>query len=419
MSKIEKIKARQIFDSRGNPTIEVDMILETGHVGRAAVPSGASIGSKEAIELRDGESDYHGRSVFQAVKNVNGIISQALTSMSVEDSVAIDQKLIEIDGSENKSNLGANALLGCSIAARKALANLQNRPLFEIFGSGCNLPIPMMNVINGGSHANNALTIQEFMFMPIGASSFSEAMKWASEVFFNLKNLLLKKNHSTNVGDEGGFAPNLKSSKAALDLIMQAIELSGLEPGKDMFLSIDAAANEFYRDGAYLISEKKSPLSNSELVDFYVGLVKNYPIVSLEDPMAENDLEGWKMLNAKIGTDLQIVGDDLFVTNQKILRKYSSENLANAILIKPNQIGTIFETFAAIDEAKNLGYNSIISHRSGETEDTTIAHLAVGKNVGQIKTGSICRSDRVAKYNELLRIEEFLGKKACYAGKAL
>lgn len=417
MSKISEIKARQIIDSRGNPTVEVDVILADGSLGRASVPSGASVGSREALEMRDGNVDFFaGKSVLKPIQNISEIIAPKLQKISIFNQEKIDQILIELDGTENKSKLGANATLAVSLACAKAAAISKKVPLFEILGGGSTLPIPMMNFINGGAHASNDLSLQEFMIMPVGFDSFKEAIRCGCEIFYHLKNILIKNSHSTNVGDEGGFAPNLKKSADAFDFIVEATEKAGYEIGSEVFFAIDAAASEFFSNGKYEISEKSSKISSDELIKFYQDLINAYPIISLEDPIAEHDLEGWKKITDSLGSKIQIVGDDLFVTNQKILQSGHEAGLANAILIKPNQIGTLTETLGTINLAKKLAYNSIISHRSGETEDVTITHLCVGMNAGQIKTGSLSRSDRVAKYNELLRIEEFLGNKAVYAG---
>ncbi len=416
MSVIAQIKARQILDSRGNPTVEVDVILKSGVLGRAAVPSGASTGEHEAIELRDGDkSKYMGKGVTKAVANVNTIIAKAIKGKK-PDFKAIDKIVLKLDGTQNKGKLGANAILGVSLAVAKADANEKKVPLYRYLGgTKANiLPVPLMNILNGGVHADNNLDIQEFMIMPIGAPTFSKAMQMATEVFHNLKKILHDKNLATSVGDEGGFAPNLQSNEEALTLIMEAIQKAGYKPGKDIFIALDAAASSFYENGKY---NYNGQLINADaLIDVYQKMVEQFPVVSIEDGLYENDWDGWKKLTQALGTKVQLVGDDLFVTNVKRLKMGIDKKIANSILVKVNQIGSLSETLDTINLAKKNKYTSIISHRSGETEDTTIAHLAVATGVGQIKTGSLSRTDRLAKYNELLRIEEELGKKAVYAG---
>ena len=418
-NKIKYIKARQILDSRGNPTVEVDCILENGALGRAAVPSGASTGEHEAIELRDGDkSIYLGKGVTKAVSNVNDIIAAQLIGLEPFNQKEIDAKLISLDGTENKTKLGANAILGVSLAVAKAAAQSKGLALYEYLGgSQANiLPIPMMNILNGGSHADNNVDLQEFMIMPVGASSFSEALRMGAEIFHNLKSILKKMALSTSVGDEGGFAPNLSSNQQAIEVILQAIEKAGYKIGEDVSIALDPASSSFFKDGKYmLLAEEKKENSSEDMVAFYKDWVDRYPIISIEDGLAEDDWQGWQALNKELGDRIQLVGDDLFVTNTKRLKKGIDSKAANSILIKVNQIGTLSETLDAINMAKQAGFTAVISHRSGETEDTTIAHLAVATGVGQIKTGSICRTDRIAKYNELLRIEEALGQKARYA----
>lgn len=421
MPKITQVKAREILDSRGNPTIEADIILENGILGRAAVPSGASTGTREAVELRDGEKKrYNGKGVQKAVMNVNDIISNALIDTDSSDQVKIDSILIELDGTKNKSNLGANALLAVSLAAAKASALYYNLPLYRYIG-GTNaktLPVPMMNIINGGVHADNNLDFQEFMIVPAGAKSFSEALRMGAEVFHSLKSVLHKKHLNTNVGDEGGFAPALKSNEEAFDFILSAIEAAGYKAGRDIFLALDAASSEMYKKGKYEFYKSHLPEKTSgEMVEMYKQIIKDYPIISMEDPMGEEDWDGWKLLTQETGDKIQLVGDDVFVTNKEILRKGLDFKIANSILIKVNQIGTLTETLDTIELAKANAYTNVISHRSGETEDTTIADIAVATNAGQMKTGSLSRTDRTAKYNQLLRIEEELGDNAVYAGK--
>jgi len=417
MSKIKSVKAREIIDSRGNPTIEVDVLLNSNAFGRAAVPSGASTGEHEAIELRDGDkSRFGGKGVLKAVNNVNTVIAKAIKGKEA-DYKAIDKLVIALDGTENKGKLGANAILGVSMAVAKAAANEKGLPLYRYIGGtkAHILPVPLMNIINGGMHADNNLDIQEFMIMPAGAPSFSKAIQMACEVFHTLKKILHDKNMATSVGDEGGFAPNLGSNEEGLDIIIAAIEKAGYKPGKDIFIALDAASTSFFKDGKYDYNGKM--ISADELIQAYERMVSKYPVVSIEDGLDENDWSGWKTLTNRLGKKTQIVGDDLFVTNVKRLKQGIDSKTANAILIKVNQIGSLSETLDAINLAKKNKYHSIMSHRSGETEDVTIAHLAVATNIGQIKTGSLSRTDRIAKYNELLRIEQELGKKAVYAGQ--
>ena len=423
MTLIANIHARQILDSRGNPTVEVDVTTQNGVLGRAAVPSGASTGVHEAVELRDGDAGiYMGKGVLTAVQNVNSSIKEELKGVNIFDQNAIDQFLIQLDGSENKSNLGANAILGVSMAIAKAAANELGMPLYRYIGgmSANILPIPMMNILNGGSHADNSIDFQEFMVMPVGAESFSEALRMGTEIFHQLKKVLKNKNYSTNVGDEGGFAPNLKSNEEAVELILKSIEMAGYQAGENVFIAMDAAASEFYikKEKRYHFHQSSNEkLTSSELVSFWKEWVNKYPIISIEDGLDEDDWEGWKELTKTIGDRIQLVGDDLFVTNVKRLQKGIEQSVANSILIKVNQIGTLTETIAAVDLAKKNGYRSVISHRSGETEDTTIADLAVALSTGQIKTGSASRSDRMAKYNQLLRIEELLGSSGQFPQK--
>ncbi len=417
---IVDVKAREIIDSRGNPTIEVEVLLESGTVGRAAVPSGASTGENEAIELRDEDKKrFFGKGVLKAVKNVNNIIADALEGKDALDQVEIDRLLIQLDGTPNKSRLGANAILGVSLAVAKAVANYLGIPLYRYIG-GVNakvLPVPLMNILNGGKHADNNVDLQEFMIVPVNTSKFSEALRMGVEVFHMLKSVLKSKGYSTAVGDEGGFAPNLKSNVEAIEVILEAIEKAGYKPGVDIYLALDSAASEFYEDGKYVFFKSdKSEKTSEQMVKFYEELVKNYPIISIEDGMSEHDWEGWEMLTEALGSKIQLVGDDIFVTNIEIFSKGIEKGIANSILIKLNQIGTLTETLDCIELAKRNGYTAVISHRSGETEDTTIADLAVATNVGQIKTGSASRTDRIAKYNQLLRIEEELGEDAVFAG---
>ncbi len=418
MSFITDIHARQILDSRGNPTVEVDVLTENGHLGRAAVPSGASTGIHEAVELRDGDkSVYLGKGVLKAVANVNDIIADQLIGWPVNDQTGIDAKLIEIDGTENKSKLGANAMLAVSMAVAKAAALESNLPLYRYLGgvNGTILPMPLMNILNGGVHADNKIDYQEYMIVPIGASSFSEGLRWGVEVFHHLKNVLKKKGYSTNVGDEGGFAPDIQSNEEAIETVLQAIEAAGYKAGEQIAIALDAASSEMYKDGKYkFYKSSQKELTSDEMVAYWTEWVNKYPIVSIEDGMAEEDWDGWKKLTDAIGHKVQLVGDDLFVTNTKILKRGIDSGTANSILIKVNQIGTVTETINAVQMAQHAGYTTIMSHRSGETEDTTIADLAVALNCGQIKTGSASRTDRLAKYNQLIRIEEALGAQAIY-----
>jgi enolase len=426
MGAIEHIQARQILDSRGNPTVEVDVRLGSGAFGRAAVPSGASTGEFEATELRDGDSDWAGKGVVKAVENVNSDIAKALTGARATDQVAIDQTLRELDGTPNKSRLGANAILGVSLAVARASAAEAEVPLYvylaELFGASRDqanvLPVPMMNVINGGAHADNAIDLQEFMVVPAGAPSFAEALRMGTEVFHALKRTLTDRGLHTTVGDEGGFAPDLESNEAALGVLVDAIEAAGYEPGSDAFIALDPATSELVRetDGSYVLEHEGRALTREEMTGYWAGIVTNYPVVSLEDGMAEEDWDGWKLLTERLGDRVQLVGDDIFVTNRERLRRGIDEGVGNSILIKVNQIGTLTETLEAISIAREAGYTSVISHRSGETEDTTIADLAVATGAGQIKTGAPSRSDRTAKYNQLLRIEEELGEAATYPG---
>ncbi|MFT3978187.1 MAG: phosphopyruvate hydratase [Sphingomonas bacterium] len=420
MTAIIDVHGRQILDSRGNPTVEVDVLLEDGSFGRAAVPSGASTGAHEAVEKRDGDkSRWLGKGVDQAVENVNGEIAEALVGLDAEDQIELDQVMIELDGTENKSRLGANAILGASLAAAKAAADARGLPLYRYVGGAAAhvLPVPMMNIINGGEHADNPIDFQEFMIMPVGAESIAEAVRCGSEIFHTLKKGLHEKGLSTAVGDEGGFAPNLASTSDALDFIMASIERAGYRPGDDVMLALDCAATEFFKDGKYVIAGEGKTLEPGAMADYLADLVARYPIVSIEDGMAEDDFEGWKALTDVIGDKVQLVGDDLFVTNPKRLRDGIARGLANSLLVKVNQIGTLTETLEAIRIAERAGYTAVMSHRSGETEDSTIADLAVATNCGQIKTGSLARSDRLAKYNQLIRIEEELGGMAHFAGR--
>jgi enolase len=424
MGQIVNVHARQILDSRGNPTVEVDVLTESGYFGRAAVPSGASTGVHEAVELRDGDSSrYLGKSVLRAVENVNTTIAEEIVGMHVLEQQQIDETLIKLDGSDNKANLGANAILGVSMAVAHAAAQVTQQPLFRYIGgvNACTLPVPMMNILNGGSHADNSIDFQEFMIMPFGAPSFSEGLRMGAEVFHHLKAVLKKQGYSTNVGDEGGFAPNLKSNEEAITVILQAIENAGYRPGEDIYLALDPASSEYYLPEEKVYHLHKSTgdkLTSAQMVDYWKDWVTKYPIVSIEDGMGEDDWEGWKLMNKTLGNKIQIVGDDLFVTNVKRLQRGIDEQAANSILIKVNQIGTLTETINAVRLADINSMTSVMSHRSGETEDTTIAHLAVALNTGQIKTGSASRSDRIAKYNQLLRIEEMLGSSARYLGKS-
>ena len=422
MTAILDIHARQILDSRGNPTVEVDVLLEDGSFGRAAVPSGASTGAYEAMEKRDGDaSRYMGKGVLQAVEAVNGPIFEALVELDAEAQENIDAVMINLDGTDNKSNLGANAILGVSLAVAKAAADARGLPLYRYVG-GVNahvLPVPMMNIINGGEHADNPIDFQEFMVMPVGAGSISEAVRWGSEIFHTLKKGLHEKGLATSVGDEGGFAPNLVSTRAALDFIMASVEKAGFKAGDDVVLALDCAATEFFCNGKYEISGEGLSLSPHEMADYLAALCKDYPILSIEDGMSEDDFEGWKAITDKIGQEVQLVGDDLFVTNPERLSMGIGKGLANSLLVKVNQIGTLTETLAAVSMAHRASYTAVMSHRSGETEDATIADLAVATNCGQIKTGSLARSDRLAKYNQLIRIEEELGASAVYAGRSI
>jgi len=422
MSSILDIHAREILDSRGNPTVEVDVTLEDGAFGRAAVPSGASTGAHEAVELRDGDKKrYLGKGVTKAVEAVNGPIFDALIDMDATDQIAVDREMISLDGTPNKSKLGANAILGVSLAVAKAAAESSALPLYRYVGgaSARTLPVPMMNIINGGVHADNPIDFQEFMIMPVGAPTFKEALRMGAEVFHTLKKGLHDAGHNTNVGDEGGFAPNLKSADEALGFIMKSIEKTGYKPGEDVFLALDPASTEFFKDGKYVLEGEGKTLSPDQMAKVYEDLCKRYPIISIEDGMAEDDWAGWKALTDAIGKTVQLVGDDLFVTNVKRLKQGIEKATANAILIKVNQIGSLTETLETIDMANRASYRSVMSHRSGETEDNTIADLAVATNCGQIKTGSLARSDRLAKYNQLLRIEEHLGDQAVYAGRSV
>ncbi|WAC71238.1 phosphopyruvate hydratase [Roseateles sp. SL47] len=422
MSAIVDIVGREILDSRGNPTVECDVLLESGVMGRAAVPSGASTGSREAIELRDGDKNrYLGKGVLKAVEHINTEISEAVLGLDASEQAFLDKTLIDLDGTENKSRLGANAMLAVSMAVARAAAEESGLPLYRYFGGmgGVQLPVPMMNVINGGAHANNSLDLQELMIVPVGAPSFREALRWGAEVFHALKKIIDSKGMPTAVGDEGGFAPNVESHEAGLQLILEAIDKAGYTPGEQIALALDCAASEFYKDGKYVLEgEGGVQLSAEQWTDMLASWVDKYPIISIEDGMAEGDWDGWKHLTERLGDKVQLVGDDLFVTNTKILKEGIDKRIANSILIKINQIGTLTETFAAIEMAKRAGYTAVISHRSGETEDSTISDIAVGLNAGQIKTGSLSRSDRMAKYNQLLRIEEDLGDIAVYPGRA-
>ena len=422
MTAILSIKGREILDSRGNPTVEVDVLLEDGAFGRAAVPSGASTGTLEALELRDGDKKrYLGKGVQKAVENVNTEIASALTGIDAEEQLKIDRMMIALDGTENKGRLGANAILGVSLAVAKAAAESAGLPLYRYLGGARAhvLPVPMMNIINGGAHADNPVDIQEFMVMPVSAASEADAIRMGAEIFHALKKKLKDAGLNTNVGDEGGFAPNVASSDAALSYIMKAIEAAGYRPGEDVMLALDAASTEFYKNGKYELEGEGKSLDAGQLVDYYEVLVKKYPIISIEDACAEHDHSGWAEITKRLGGKIQLVGDDLFVTNPKILAEGIEKGLANAILVKVNQIGTLSETLAAVEMAQRAGYHAVLSHRSGETEDATIAQIAVATNCGQIKTGSLSRSDRLAKYNELLRIEEELGGDGRYAGRSI
>jgi len=417
---IKEIRAREILDSRGNPTVEADVLLNGGAFGRAAVPSGASTGSREAIELRDGDKQrYLGKGVSKAVANIAGELRQALIGKDALDQKAVDQIMIDLDGTENKARLGANAILAVSMATAKAAAAASNLPLYRYLGGDgpMTMPVPMMNIINGGAHADNSVDIQEFMILPVGAPNVREAVRYGAEVFHALKSVLHAKGLNTSVGDEGGFAPNLASNEEAIEVILQAIAKAGYTAGDDIMIGIDAASSEFYQDGKYVLAAENASLTAAEFTDYLAAWVDKYPIITIEDGMHEGDWDGWALLSNKLGGKIQLVGDDLFVTNTKILAEGIAKGIANSILIKVNQIGTLTETLAAINMAKQAGYTAVISHRSGETEDTTIADIAVATNVGQIKTGSLSRSDRVAKYNQLIRIEEELGAKAGYPGR--
>ena len=420
MTAIVNVVGREILDSRGNPTVEVDVVLEDGSMGRAAVPSGASTGTREAVELRDGDKRrFGGKGVLKAVEAVNRDIFDALSGLEAEDQLKIDETMIALDGTTNKSKLGANAILGVSLAVAKAAAEASGLPLYRYIGGTMPrvLPTPMMNIINGGAHADNPIDFQEFMILPVGAPSFAEAVRWGAETFHALRAALKKAGHNTNVGDEGGFAPNLPSAEAALDFCLKAVDAAGFKPGDDIVLGLDCAASEFFKDGKYVYEGEGKTRSVEEQVEYLVKLADAYPILSIEDGMAENDWAGWKFLTEKLGARRQLVGDDIFVTNVEILERGITEGIANSILVKVNQIGSLSETLAAVDMAQRAGYTAVMSHRSGETEDSTIADLAVATNCGQIKTGSLSRSDRLAKYNQLIRIEEELGDQARYAGR--
>lgn len=420
MSAIVDVIAREILDSRGNPTIEADVLLESGVLGRASVPSGASVGTREAMELRDGDAQrYSGKGVLKAVENVNTEISETLMGLDATEQNFIDQEMINLDSTDNKSRLGANAILAVSLAVAKAAAEESGLPLYRYLGGAASMsmPVPLMNLINGGAHANNNINMQEFMIVPLGIANFRDAVRCGAEVFSTLKKLINGKGMPTTVGDEGGFAPNLENNEAALQLIVQAIDQAGYQPGKDVAIGIDCASSEFYQDGQYHLASDGLHLTSAQFADYLASWVDKYPIISIEDGMSELDWAGWELLTAKLGKSIQLVGDDIFVTNTKILQEGIKRDIANSILIKVNQIGTLTETFAAIEMAKCAGYTAVISHRSGETEDTTIADIAVATNALQIKTGSISRSDRLAKYNQLLRIEEDLGNSASYAGR--
>jgi enolase len=420
MTRIVDIRAREIMDSRGNPTVEADVHLDGGVLGRAAVPSGASTGTREAVELRDGDKTrYSGKGVRKAVANANGELRSALLGMDVHDQAALDRKMIALDGTDTKSRLGANALLAISLAAAHAAARARQQGLYRLIGGPGPkvMPVPMMNIINGGAHADNSVDIQEFMVLPVGAQNFAEALRYGAEIFHTLKKVLHDQGLATAVGDEGGFAPNLPSNEAALETILQAVERAGYKPGRDVYLGLDVASSEFFKDGVYHLESEGRQFSPPQFVDYLEGLANRYPIITIEDGMAEGDWDGWLQLTQRLGRKVQLVGDDLFVTNTRILGEGIARGIANSILIKPNQIGTLTETLAAIDMATAAGYSSVISHRSGETEDSTIADIAVATRATQIKTGSLCRSDRIAKYNQLLRIEAELGADASYAGR--
>ena len=422
MTAITAIHGREILDSRGNPTVEVDVLLETGSFGRAAVPSGASTGAHEAVELRDGDKKrFGGKGVLRALDSVNGELAEALCGMDAEDQSGLDEIMVALDGTSNKARLGANAILGVSLAIAKAAAEESGLPLYRYVGgiSAHIMPVPMMNILNGGAHADNPIDIQEFMIMPVGSDTFSDALRCGAEIFHSLKSELQKDGLSTNVGDEGGFAPSISGTRAALEYILKAIEVSGFSPGNDVVIALDSASSEFYRDGKYHLEGESRVFESSELVEYYQSLISSYPISSIEDGMAEDDWEGWKLLTEALGEKVQLVGDDLFVTNTERLERGIDENIGNSILIKVNQIGTLSETLAAVEMAHRASFSSVMSHRSGETEDSSIADLAVATGCGQIKTGSICRSDRIAKYNQLLRIEEDLGRQAVYPGSTI
>ncbi len=418
-TRIVDVKAREVMDSRGNPTVEADIVLESGVTGRAAVPSGASTGSREALELRDGDkARYLGKGVLTAVGNINGAIRDAVIGCDALDQATLDRTMLELDGSENKENLGANALLGVSMANAHAAANNEGKMLYHYLGGddAVTLPVPMMNIINGGSHADNSVDLQEFMVMPVGATSFREALRCGAEIFHSLRGVLTSRGLNTNVGDEGGFAPNLSSNEEAIETILVAIEKAGYEAGKDVYLALDVASSEFYENGVYNLASENREFDASGFVDYLEDWVNRYPIISIEDGLDESDWDGWKILSKRLNSSIQLVGDDLFVTNPKIVQRGIEENVANSVLVKVNQIGTLTETFETIDLAHKAGYTTVTSHRSGETEDTTIADLSVATHAKQIKTGSLSRSDRIAKYNQLLRIEEALGDRAVYAG---
>ncbi len=422
MCRIERVKAREILDSRGNPTVEVEVFLEDGSWGRAAVPSGASTGAYEALELRDGDkARYGGKGVLKAVENVEKVIAPKIKGMCALDQRAIDRLLLELDGTPSKSKLGANAILGVSLAVAWAAAAYLGLPLYRYLGglNACVIPVPFMNILNGGKHAHDSTDLQEFMIVPAGAPCFAEALRWGAEIYQSLKKVLASKGYSTNVGDEGGFAPSLKSNEEAVELVLEAIQKAGYKPGEEVFLALDPAASEFYEDGRYVLRKEGRALSSEEMVEFYAGWVEKYPIISIEDGLSEDDWDGWKLLASRLGDKIQLVGDDLFVTNVERIKKGIELGLANAVLIKPNQIGTLTETLEAVALARDAGWGAVISHRSGETEDVTVAHLAVATGTGQIKTGAPCRSERVAKYNELLRIEEELGLSSRFGGPVL
>jgi len=419
MSKIKQVKAREVLDSRGNPTVEVDVVLDSKVTGRAAVPSGASTGTREAVELRDGDKKrFLGKGVLKAVENINKIIAPELIGKDPKKQKEIDSLMIKLDGTENKAKLGANAILGVSLAVAKAVAQDEGVSIYKYLGGkeAVRLPIPFLNILNGGKHADNNVDIQEFMIAPIGAPSFREALRYAAEVYHTLKGILKSKGLSTSVGDEGGFAPNLSRNEEAIEVIIAAIEKAGYKPGKDIAIVLDPAASEFYQDGKYLLKTDNKSLSSEEMVDYYAGLVSKYPIISIEDGLAENDWEGWKILTRKLGSKIQLVGDDIFVTNPKILAEGIKQGIANAVLIKLNQIGTLTETLETVDMAKKAGYTCMFSHRSGETEDSFLADVTVATNAGQLKTGAPARSERLSKYNQLLRIEEELGSRAVFKG---